>query len=173
MQPASVNAPAACQAAAPVLSRLHRLPGNGASREGRVRGGAAARSARAPSRGSSAPAPHHLPTPDLTSLAPPPGSGPRRSPYLLLCCLFLSINYSVSATLYFLRASVVSASMRDSNTRVAFFAALNSASALLIFGFQVLATGVARRHGGGGRGAASSGPGGRERQEKDAPAYLR
>ncbi|PNH09846.1 hypothetical protein TSOC_003512, partial [Tetrabaena socialis] len=63
------------------------------------------------------------------------------SPYLLLACAFLAVNYSVSATIYFLRASVVSRALADSGSRIAFFAALNTASAGLIFTTQVLVTG--------------------------------
>ncbi len=65
------------------------------------------------------------------------------SPYLLAACAFLALNYSVSATLYFVRAAVVSrdGALADSGARIAFFAALNTASAGLIFTAQLLVTG--------------------------------
>ncbi|KAG2497492.1 hypothetical protein HYH03_004644 [Edaphochlamys debaryana] len=68
------------------------------------------------------------------------------SRYLLAACAFLALNYATSATLYFLRAAVVSRSAwvgSGSSERIAFFAALNTASAALIFGAQLTLTGRA------------------------------
>ncbi len=66
------------------------------------------------------------------------------SPYLLAACAFLALNYSTSATLYFLRAALVSREgwLAGSDARIAFFAALNTASAFIIFGAQMLLTGT-------------------------------
>ncbi|PNW79636.1 hypothetical protein CHLRE_08g361000v5 [Chlamydomonas reinhardtii] len=65
------------------------------------------------------------------------------SPYLLSACAFLALNYATSATLYFLRAAIVSraAWLAGSDSRIAFFAALNTASAGVIFAAQMLLTG--------------------------------
>ncbi|GLI71255.1 hypothetical protein VaNZ11_016378, partial [Volvox africanus] len=65
------------------------------------------------------------------------------SSYLLAACAFLALNYSTSATLYFLRAALVSQAgwLAGSDERIAFFAALNTASAGIIFGAQMLLTG--------------------------------
>ncbi|GIL80044.1 hypothetical protein Vretimale_12871 [Volvox reticuliferus] len=65
------------------------------------------------------------------------------SPYLLAACAFLALNYSTSATLYFLRAALVSRAgwLGGSDERIAFFAALNTASAGIIFAAQMLLTG--------------------------------
>ncbi|KAG2426191.1 hypothetical protein HXX76_013172 [Chlamydomonas incerta] len=93
----------------------------------------------------------------ISSLAPPPPPAPQphpphllegfrliaASPYLLSACAFLALNYATSATLYFLRAAIVSraAWLAGSDSRIAFFAALNTASAGVIFAAQMLLTG--------------------------------
>ncbi|KXZ47773.1 hypothetical protein GPECTOR_33g655 [Gonium pectorale] len=65
------------------------------------------------------------------------------SPYLLAASAFLALAYATSATLYFLRAQTVAKAewLGGSAERIAFFAALNTASAGLIFAAQVLLTG--------------------------------
>lgn len=62
----------------------------------------------------------------------------------MAACAFLALNYATSATLYFLRASLVAreAWLADSDQRIAFFAALNTASAGIIFAAQLLLTGT-------------------------------
>eukprot|EP00798_Chlamydomonas_sp_ICE-L_P016997 gene16997-23273_t len=63
------------------------------------------------------------------------------SPYLLLLCGFMLLTYMTSAILYFERAVIVSKTLKDSNSRATYFAAINSATAAIIFLLQVVATG--------------------------------
>ncbi len=63
------------------------------------------------------------------------------SPYLCALCAFMMLQYVNSSLFYFEKTLVVAAAGQDAAHKTAFFAAVNSASALCILVLQLLVTG--------------------------------
>ncbi|CAD7703141.1 unnamed protein product [Ostreobium quekettii] len=63
------------------------------------------------------------------------------SPYLLHLCGYLVLNYSVASLFYFEKSLIVAMSVKDSNSRAAWFATVNMYSGAIIAVIQLTVTG--------------------------------